>query len=130
LFARGSAGFAKRTSAGECDVFTYSIPVSGSNAPPPQFAPPINPGTISMPSSDGGVYRGPRRYFFISAWASALSSGVRSNASSSVTPCGENAGGLVGNGCVGHASSPGTSLFGAGRSSMGHTGLPVTRSNT
>ena len=36
----------------------------------------------------------------------------------------------VGNGCVGQACSPGTSLFGTGRSSMGHTGSPVTRSNT
>ena len=33
-------------------------------------------------------------------------------------------------GCVGHASSPGTSLGGAGRSSTGSSGAPVTRSRT
>ena len=35
--------------------------------------------------------------------------------------------GLTGNGCVGDACSPGTSLFGTGRSSMSKIGLPVTR---
>ncbi len=45
-------------------------------------------------------------------------------------PCGEIGAGLVGNGCVGHACSPSTSLAGAGRSSIGQTGAPVTRSNT
>ena len=46
------------------------------------------------------------------------------------TPCSVNAGGLVGNGCVGEVSSPGTSLCGTGRSSIGQTGSPVTRSKT
>ena len=73
---------------------------------------------------------GPIRYFFSSSCAAAFNSGVRSNASSSVTPCSVNAGGLVGNGCVGHACSPSTSLAGTGRSSIGQTGLPVTRSKT
>ena len=36
----------------------------------------------------------------------------------------------VGKGCVGDVTSPGTSDFGTGRSSIGHSGLPVTRSNT
>ena len=40
------------------------------------------------------------------------------------------AGGLVGNGCVGLVFSPGTSDCGTGRSSIGQTGWPVTRSNT
>src|ERR1035438_7093385 len=40
------------------------------------------------------------------------------------------AGGLVGNGCVGDVFSPGTSDWGTGRSSIGQTGWPVTRSNT
>jgi len=44
--------------------------------------------------------------------------------------CRAKAGGLVGNGCVGDDTSPGTSLLGTGRSSMGHSGLPLTRSNT
>jgi len=54
----------------------------------------------------------------------------RVDASSSVTPCSVNAGGFVGNGCVGHACSPLTSLAGTARSSIGHTGVPVTRSKT
>ena len=40
------------------------------------------------------------------------------------------AGGLVTNGCVGEYHSPGTSPFSTGRSSIGHNGLPVARSNT
>src|SRR5580658_7958924 len=40
------------------------------------------------------------------------------------------AGGLVGNGCVGQVFSPGTSDCGTGRSSIDHTGCPVTRSKT
>ena len=39
-------------------------------------------------------------------------------------------GGFVGNGCVGDVCSPGTVDCGTGRSSIGHTGLPVARSNT
>ena len=45
-------------------------------------------------------------------------------------PCSLNGGGVAGNGCVGQASSPATSLGGTGRSSIGHTGTPVTRSKT
>ena len=33
-------------------------------------------------------------------------------------------------GCVGDETSPGISLFGTGRSSSGHSGVPVGRSNT
>ena len=36
--------------------------------------------------------------------------------------------GLIGNGCVGDAFSPGTLLGGTGRSSMPKTGLPFRRS--
>ena len=50
--------------------------------------------------------------------------------SSIVSVSREMGGGFVGKGCVGQASSPGTSLFGTGRSSMGHNGSPVTRLNT
>ena len=42
----------------------------------------------------------------------------------------EYGGGLVGKGWVGQDSSPGTSLLGTGRSSMGHRGSPVTRLKT
>ena len=50
--------------------------------------------------------------------------------SSIVTPCWSYAGGFVGNGCVAAYHSPGTSPRGTGRSSIGQTGSPVTRSNT
>ena len=41
-----------------------------------------------------------------------------------------NGAGLVGKGCVGQDCSPGISLFGTGRSSIGQSGCPVTRSRT
>ena len=50
--------------------------------------------------------------------------------SSFVNDCFTKGGGLVGNGCVGHVCSPGISLFGTGRSSIGQIGSPVTRSKT
>ena len=39
-------------------------------------------------------------------------------------------GGIEGNGCIAHAFSPGMSDAGTLRSSMGHNGLPVSRSKT
>ena len=36
-------------------VLTYKRPVSGSNAPPPQLAPPMMPGRTIVPRADGGV---------------------------------------------------------------------------
>ena len=48
----------------------------------------------------------------------------------SSAPCRSNAGGFEGTGCVGEYHSPGTLPAGTGRSSIGHTGLPVTRSST
>src|SRR4026208_66004 len=83
-------------------VFPNKRPVAGSNAPPPQFAPPITPGRTTVPCIDGGVYSAARRYFFDSPNARSFNCGVASNASSRVTPCDSNAGGLVGKGCVGH----------------------------
>src|SRR5215218_2542879 len=50
--------------------------------------------------------------------------------SSLVNICFEKGGGAVGNGCVGQLCSPGISLLGTGRSSIGQIGAPVTRSNT
>ena len=42
-----------------------------------------------------------------------------------------NGAGRVGKGCVGQTTSPGMSVsVGTGRSSIGHTGSPVTRSKT
>src|SRR5215216_7090752 len=37
---------------------TKRYPVSGSNAAPPQFAPPPCPGRCSVPATEGGVYNG------------------------------------------------------------------------
>src|SRR5207253_2642309 len=50
--------------------------------------------------------------------------------SSFVNDCFTNGGGFVGKGCVGHVCSPGISLFGVGRSSIGQIGSPVTRLKT
>ena len=63
--------------------------------------------------------------------AAARSAGVKSiRSSGTLRKLRAYAGGLVGNGCVGLVVSPGTSEAGTGRSSIGHTGCPVTRSNT
>ena len=48
----------------------------------------------------------------------------------SFSDCFAKGGGLVGNGCVGQPCSPGTSLAGTGRSSIGQIGSPVTRLKT
>src|SRR5437867_2753611 len=91
------------------------MPVSGSTAAPDQFAPPPALGRPSVPwfppgtNSDGGVYSGPILKFLIAATAIARISGVKSARSSIVTPCYSNGAGLVGNGCVAAACSPGTS---------------------
>src|SRR5215468_4222990 len=115
---------------------TYMIFVSGSYEPPCQFAPPVAAGRISVargPSqllTTGGVKIGPILYFETNSTACWCSSGVKSIRSSSDTPCRSKAGGFVGKGCVDEYHSPGTSPFGTGRSSIGQTGFPVTRSNT
>src|SRR5580658_10353672 len=78
-----------------------------------------------------GVKMGPIRYFETICKASARSSGVKSIRSArdgiAARPYG---GGLVGKGCVGEYHSPGTVPFSTGFSTIGHTGSPVTRSNT
>ena len=115
---------------------TYKMPVSASTAPPCQFAPPVMCGSInialapSAPARIGGVKRGPSWYSDAILRASAFSSAVKSRRSSVVTPCRSKGTGLVGNGCVGDVRSPGTVDWGTGRSSIGHTGSPVTRSKT
>ena len=110
--------------------------VSGSSAPPCQFAPPVAAGSISVargPShllATRGVKIGPSLYSFAISTASACNSGVKSIRSSGDTPCRSNAGGLVTNGCVGEYHSSGTVPCSTGRSSNGHTGRPLVRSNT
>ena len=105
------------------------MPLSGSTAAPPQLAPPTVPGRCTVPGSEGGVNSGPMRKRVMASTASARSAGVKSTRSSTVTPWYSKGAGLVGNGCVGEACSPGTSDGGTGRSSIGHSGAPVTRLN-
>src|SRR5579872_7480033 len=110
--------------------------ISGSYAEPGQLTPPLNVPEVSAaigPSAlltTAGVNTGPRRYRFAASSPCAFSSGVKSIRSLSTTPLREYAGGFDGNGCVGDVFSPGTSDCGTGFSVMGHTGCPVTRSNT
>src|SRR5712671_1191395 len=107
------------------------IPLVGSTPELPQFAPPLLPGICMVPLRLGGVNKPSLCQVCSISLTLALSSSVKYGLMSfSVNDCRANAGGLVGNGCVGQDSSPGTSDFGTGRSSIGHNGLPVSRSNT
>src|SRR6187549_3114026 len=112
---------------------TYTDPLVGFDAVVPQLAPPCAPGmaTVSIPTA-GGVNRPRLRAFDNRSAHCCRCSGVRTYGlrSPTVRCCGAKAGGLVGNGCVGHECSPGTSLCGTGRSSIGQIGSPVTRLNT
>src|SRR4249919_3512954 len=125
---RRSSGGTRPSALAAVTEKMYMMRVSGSNDPPSQLAPPVAAGRISVargPShllTTGGVKIGPILYFDTNSSAWALSSGVKSIRSSTDTPCRSNAGGFVGNGCVGAYHSPGTSPFGTGRSSIGHTG--------
>src|SRR5580700_3688152 len=110
--------------------------VSGSYDPPGQFVPPEAVPSVSVPTepsallATGGVNTGPKWYLETMARAFSRSSGVNSIRSSIDTPFRLYAGGLVGKGCVGEYHSPGTLPVSTLRSSIGHTGLPVTRSKT
>src|SRR5690606_5413622 len=98
---------------------TYILPLTGSTAPLPQFAPPLWPGIMIVPCRLGGVYspsfRDERR---ISRTRSRSASGMYGLMSSSVNDWRANGGGAVGKGCVGEAFSPGASDCGTGRSSI------------
>src|SRR4051794_27746160 len=104
---------------------TYTDPLVGCAAVVPQLAPPCAPGmaTVSIPIA-GGTKRPPFRALLIRSFHFARSSGVRMYwlISSSVSDCFAKGGGLVGKGCVFHPCSPGTSLAGTGRSSIGQIG--------
>src|SRR5689334_18915898 len=117
---------------GQSWVLRYINPLVGLTAPLPQFDPPRAPGSEIVSVMPGGVKSPSLRIAAIRFFHAARSSGVRiyGFTSSAVIFCRAKGGGAVGNGCVGHASSPGIRLLGTGRSSMGHSGLPVTRSNT
>ncbi len=92
--------------------------------------PPTLPGITSDPCRLGGVKMPSFRNPAIRARHASRSSGVAPHASSAETCWRETAGSDTGNGCVGDAASPGTSLFGTGRSSTGNTGTPVSRLST
>ncbi len=104
-------------------------PRRSSTAMPDQFSPPMLPGKMMVPCSDGGVKMGPARSDAISARHWSRPSGVTPKASSAVIRAGTRRKGSAGNGWVGHACSPGTSLGGTGRSSTGKSGVPRTRSS-
>src|SRR4029077_3652768 len=88
-------------------------------------------GPLALPRIGGANGDGSYLYFFRRSSACARSSGVKSMRSSgTLMKLRAYAGGLVGNGCVADSFSPGTSDCGTGRSSIGHTGWPVTRSKT
>src|SRR4029450_266013 len=109
----------------------------GSNAVPPQFAPPSpprNPRVVAggAPSEwyrhgvNGPALETPPTFSTSSAHACACS-GVVSAAvtrSAALYETRANAGGFTGIGCVGNANSPGTSLFGTARSSSPKIGRP------
>src|SRR6185437_16590025 len=117
---------------GQSWVVRYSSPLLGFDATVPQSDPPRAPGSDRLSERPGGVNIPSLRICFIRAFQRARSSAVRMYGliSSLVIRCRANGGGAVGNGCVGHACSPGISLFGVTRSSIGHNGLLDTRSNT
>ena len=105
-------------------------------AAPAQVAAPPSGGRIRVPCQppssrrEIGVNSGPSRYGCTTSTAISRSSGVKSMRSSMVTPWYSNGAGRVGNGWVGETYSPGMFVsVGTGRSSIGHTGSPVTRSN-
>src|ERR687897_1328926 len=111
---------------------TYTMPLDGSAAVQPQFAPPCAPGIETVSFNAGGVNNPSLRASAMRFFQVPRCSGVRTYGlmSSTLSFCGANGGGAVGNGCVGHAASPGISLGGTRRSSIGQIGAPVTRSNT
>src|SRR3954464_1930136 len=117
---------------GQSCVLRYISPFVGFTAPLPQFDPPRAPGSEIVSVSPGGVKSPSLRMPAILSFQEARSSGVRiyGLTSSAVIFWRAKGGGAVGNGCVGHACSPGIKLLGTDRSSIGHKGLPVTRSNT
>jgi hypothetical protein len=81
-----------------------------------------------VPRTLGGVKMPSERAAAILSRHQARSFSVAPHASSARRPSGPSE--MPDEGCVGHASSPGTSLGGAGRSSTGTSGAPVVRSRT
>ena len=105
--------------------------VDGSKAPPPQLAPPITPGRMTVPLQRRRRVERPepilRQLGARRDRATPASDRTRRRAR---RPARRTPAACVGNGCVCHACSPATSLAATGRSSIGQTGSPVTRSKT
>ena len=97
---------------------------------PPQLVPPALPGNISEPRRLGGVYIPSQRSDFIVSRHLRRSKPSSPNASSGSSVVAVSGGGAAGNGCVGDVISPGTSVCGTGRSSIGNNDSPVRRSST
>src|SRR5882724_10976346 len=117
---------------GQSCVVRYTVPFAGLAAVLPQLEPPRAPGSDRLSYKPGGVNRPSLRMLAIRSFHEACSAGVRMYGftSAAVIFWRAKGGGMVGIGWVGQACSPGISLFGTGRSSIGQRGLPVTRSNT
>src|SRR5688500_11479796 len=104
------------------------MPVSGSKPEPGQLTPPLVLAMLIDPRSfefgpTGGTYAicSQRNSLRFSS-ACTRNAGVKSIRSLSATCVREYGGGLVGNGCVLAVFSPGMSVCGTGRSSMGQIG--------
>ena len=92
---------------------------------PPHAMPPTLPGTTSVPCSDGGVKNPSDRSLLDRVPAPrAILVGQRPRPPRPSASCARASAARAGNGCVGDASSPGTSLFGTARSSTGISGRP------
>src|SRR5262249_22267765 len=108
-----------------------NVPLVGLIAELPQFAPPLCPGSSTVPFRLGGVKTPSLREFLSCARTAACSSAVRYGLMSfSVNDCRAKGGDAEGIGCVGDVHSPDTSVCGTGFSSMGQSGAPVARSRT
>src|ERR1700743_700854 len=99
----------------------------GSYAELLQFTPPALPGYTTVPCKLGGVKIPSDREALIRSSHHLRSSSVLPNASLGFNPSGTVE---IPDGCVGHASSPGISVFGTATSSTGNSGLPFSRFNT
>src|SRR5262245_30278206 len=102
-------------------ALTNSKPNLRSKDPPPQLPPPCRPGKEIVGFSANGKYGPPMRGLCCAMNSRQYfsSSGVTVATSFIENDCRANGGGFTGNGCVGDADSPGTSLDGTLRSSIG-----------
>src|SRR3954452_14742165 len=94
LLISGGSVFTTPATNGRVSDPTYTKPVSGSDAPDCQLAPPPKPGATIVPrftfgtTSDGGAHGPPSRYgpALVASSAFARNSGVKSIRSSALMP--------------------------------------------